>query len=270
MPSSPESVSSTTGDGSEEADRIDTTEPSNLYNAREQIENSEFTAPSGPSLADIEASATGAVATKKKKKARRAKKGGGKKKGGNNGKAVPVVAMEDDVLVMPGQEYAVVSFVDKREYTGLNEGKSREVHAAQNLIKIRGVFPSHERAQRRVKELMTVDPYFDLHIIKCGSWTLIGAGKGEDIEYENEGVNDIMGTFFEKHYTDVDKLRSRIAKAKAAGLPGLEAEAPSEFFEASKGVGDVSADVGGGEDVDELPESAERMTAEEAVAAYAN
>lgn len=255
MPSSPESAAS-------ESERIDTTEPANLYNAREQIGNSEFVEP--PSLADIDATATGAVATKKKKKARRAKKG--KKK---NGKAVPVVAMEDDVLVMPGQEYAVVSFVDKRDYTGLNEGKSREVHAAQNLIKIRGVFPSHERAQRRVKELMTVDPYFDLHIIKCGAWTLIGAGKGEDIEYENEGVNDIMGTFFEKHYTDVDKLRSRIAKAKAAGMPGLEAEAPSEFFEASKGVADVSADVGGGDDAEELPDSAERMTAEEAVAAYA-
>lgn len=261
MPSSPESAAS-------ESERIDTTEPANLYNAREQIENSEFEEPSGPSLADIDASATGAVATKKKKKARRAKKGG-KKKGGGNSKAVPVVAMEDDVLVMPGQEYAVISFVDKREYTGLNEGKSREVQMPQNLIKIRGVFPSHERAQRRVKELMTVDPYFDLHIIKCGAWTLIGAGKGEDIEYENEGVNDIMGSFFEKHYTDVDKLRNRIAKAKAAGMPGLEAEGPSEFFEASKGVGDVSADVGGGDDAaDQLPESAERMTAEEAVAAF--
>ena len=63
--------------------------------------------------------------------ATRSSKGGNKNKKGSSKNKIPVVAMEDDVLVMPGQEYAVVSFVDKRDYTGMNEGNSREVQAAQ-------------------------------------------------------------------------------------------------------------------------------------------
>ena len=215
------------------------TEASDLYNAREQIDKSEFIQPAG-----TEAGPSGAVGTqykKKKKKGKGRKRGGRAKKPASKETTVPVVAMEDDVLVVPGQEFVVVSFIDKRDYTGLTEGNDvSRAQGAQNLLKVRGVFPTHELAQKRVKELMTVDPYFDMHILKCGTWTLVGAGKGEDIEYENEGVNQIMGSFFEKHYTDVDKMKQRIAAAKAQGMHGLEAAAPDKFFKANVDLGDVT------------------------------
>lgn len=214
----------------------DSSEPAALFNAREQVNQQQVLFNSGGESA--------------------AKAGGGSTKGGGRrgsrrskrGKAaqdkkraiIPAVAMEDDALTMPGQRFAVVSFVDKRDYTGMTEGEAKNLLEPQNLIKIRGVFATHERAAERVKDLMTMDPYFDLHIIACGTWTLIGAGKGEDTHYENEGIQDIMSGFFQQHYTDVDNLRNRIDKAKKAGLAGLDAQDPDALYEAAQEVADVT------------------------------
>jgi hypothetical protein len=221
-----------------------------LYNAREQLKEGDF--------ADVPAG-------KQRKGGRRSKrKGKGKEKTASDAPSVvPVVAMEDDVLTMPGQQFAVISFVDKRDYAGMSEGAANTSLAPQNLLKIRGVFPTYERAQSRVKELMLVDPYFDLHVIKCGEWSLIGAGQGEDITYENEGVNDIMQEFFHKHYTDVDALRGRINSAKADGLAGLDASDPSAFYGAAQGIGDAGEAAGSAP----LPPGATRMAPAAAMSA---
>ena len=129
----------------------------------------------------------------------------------------------------------------------------------------RGVFPTHERAAQRVKTLMTVDPYFDLHIVKTGTWTTIGAGKGEDVEYENAGVHSVMQGFFDQHYTDLDAMKSRIRKAKAEGMPGIQAEGASAFFDANSELGiDAGSEAGAG---GVLPAGALHMSAAEAVAA---
>jgi hypothetical protein len=218
-----------------------------MYDAREQLEQSGF-----------ETQATTS------KKGRRRKNNKKKKKEApqtvNPESKVPVVAMEDDVLVIPGQMYAVLSFVDKRDYTGTCEGDADNVGQPLNLIKIRGVFPTHERANSRVKELMTVDPYFDVHIVKCGTWTTIGAGNGEDVTYENEGVDKIMSSFFDKHYTDMDSLKSRIADAKKAGMPNLDEADPKRFFDAAQSLGETS------HKAEVLPGDAVRMSAKEASA----
>lgn len=223
--------------------------PSNMYNARDQLNQAGF---------------DGAASKLSKKSRRRRNKklredGGPAVSGAEEPSATtPVVAMEDDMLVMPGQTFAVVSFVDKRDYTGTCEGDSASTGRAVNIIKIRGVFPTHERAAARVKELMTVDPYFDIHIVKCGTWTTIGAGNGEDVTYENEGVQDIMSAFFDKHYTDMDNLKSRISDAKGAGMANLDANDPQKFFDAAQTVGDDKP-------AEALPEGALRMSAQEAV-----
>jgi hypothetical protein len=169
---------------------------------------------------------------------------------------IPVLALEDDVIGMPGQSFCVLSFIDKRDYTGVTED-SRTSQEAQNLIKFRGVFPTHERAAARVKELMLVDPYFDVQIVACGKWTTIGAGKGEDVEYENEGVQAVMQGYFDQHYTDLDAMRGRISKAKADGLPGLHADNPKDFYDAAQQLGDGVAKLA-------LPENALEVGAAEA------
>lgn len=176
---------------------------------------------------------------------------------------VPVIAMEDDAIGVPGQSFAVISFVDKRDYTGVTEGDSRNKGAAQNLLKIRGVYPTHERAQSRVKSLLVVDPYFEIHIVKCGAWTTIGAGSGEDVVYENDGVQGIMQGFFDQHYTDLDKMKERISSAKAAGVPHLEANDADKFYSAATGFDAFSV-------ADEaLPAAATEMSMREAAESIA-
>lgn len=176
---------------------------------------------------------------------------------------VPVLAMEDDSIQVPGQSFAVISFIDKRDYTGVTEGESRNKGAPQNLMKIRGVYPSHERAQTRVKQLLVIDPYFEIHIVKCGSWTTIGAGSGEDVVYENDGVQGIMQGFFDQHYTDLDKMKDRINSAKAAGVPHLESTDADKFYSAAAGFDD------GIPDFDEmLPANAVEMGLREAAASF--
>jgi hypothetical protein len=235
-------------------------EPSKLYNAREQLKQAEF---------EDGTPGNGSNGKKSKSRRRRNNRKGAPLRGGQlpavdepeEQAVVPVVAMEDDVLVMPGQNYAVVCFVDKRDYTGTCEGASDEVGSPLNLIKIRGVFPSHERAAARVKDLMVTDGYFDMHIIKCGTWTTIGAGNGDDVTYENEGVQDIMQSFFKNHYLDIASMKSRISEAKKAGMADLEHPDPKKFYDAAQTVGE------GMHPLPTLPVGAQRMSAGKAVAA---
>ena len=142
-----------------------------------------------------------------------------------NGTKVPVLAMEEDFHKIPGQSYAVVSFIDASQYNGLRtkEGMSdKSVH----LLKIRGVFSTAEKAEHHARRVQELDAYFDVSVIPTHAWTTIGAFMASEQNYGDDTLNDIMGGYFEKEDMTVADLQDRVDAAHV----GEDAKGVDEFW----------------------------------------
>ena len=121
---------------------------------------------------------------------------------------VPLIALEPDFLQIPGQKFAVLSFIDRAQYQGLRmEGSlSHPMH----LIKVRGIFASQEAAEKHVKQCQSMDTYFDYHIVECHKWTTVGASRGDEQEWQDNDVNDAMQEYFQADNDTLANLTERI------------------------------------------------------------
>ena len=143
---------------------------------------------------------------------------------------VPLIALEKDFHQIPGQKFAVLSFIDASQYQGarIDGALSHPMH----LIKVRGVFSTKDAATVHVKQCQKMDTFFDYHIVETHTWTTIGASTGKEQEWEDDTVNNVMGEYFDKENDTLSNIEHRIQSSR----DGVERsdEASTFFLESQK------------------------------------
>jgi excinuclease UvrABC nuclease subunit len=97
------------------------------------------------------------------------------------------VNLATDVIKVPGQNWACVSFVSP-------DGSQK---SKQMGMKIRGIFDQHSEAVEYVKRLIRLDPVFDIYVCEMYNWCLIPPDpeKIADQTYQNEELNKIISEY---------------------------------------------------------------------------
>lgn len=131
---------------------------------------------------------------------------------------------EDDII--PNQRYVCISFISPE---GIKNCSIRG-------LKIRGVFPTKEEADKRAEELQKIDPDFDIYVGEVGKWLPWDPDPNsiKDAVYQEKELNDLVKGYKENqekakkmleqrkedairnaaHYEQnrVDKIKSRLRK----------------------------------------------------------
>ena len=166
--------------------------------------------------------------------------------------AVPLISLEDDFFKIPGQAYAVLSFIDQSQYQGARlEGV---MSAPMHLIKLRGVFSSVEAAEKHVKQCQSVDTYFDYHIVETHKWTTIGASKGDEQVWADKDMHEAMQDYFEK---DNDTLANIERRIKLSQDGNERSDETSSFWKSAQKTGKPN-------NVHEIPGTLQPMNLREA------
>jgi Family of unknown function (DUF5832) len=97
---------------------------------------------------------------------------------------MPSNVLTRDPITVPGQKYALVSFV----------GPTLSQKADKFGLKIRGCFNTPEEAQAHVKQLIDADPLFDVYLVNMYEWLLIPPdnSKIEDSHYQEEYLEKLI------------------------------------------------------------------------------
>jgi hypothetical protein len=92
-----------------------------------------------------------------------------------------------DVLKVPGQNWALVSFVSPT-----SNQKNTNIG-----MKIRGVFDTRDEAVVHIKKLIKLDPVFDIFICDMYNWCLVPPDpeKIQDQQYQDEELNKIISGY---------------------------------------------------------------------------
>jgi hypothetical protein len=132
---------------------------------------------------------------------------------GSDGKRIiPLIAIHDDVNRVPGQNYACVSVIKPEFYNTLHHG-DRKYRGM--LFKIRGVFGTREEADDWIrKKIMNLDPHFDVHLIKCHSWSGLEDDRPQDNEYMDEKIQSMMSAYFEDEHDKMIGIQARVQMAE--------------------------------------------------------
>jgi hypothetical protein len=132
------------------------------------------------------------------------------------------VNLATDVIKVPGQNWACVSFVSP-------DGNQKH---KQMGMKIRGVFDQHSEAVEYVKRLIRLDPTFDIYVCDMYNWCLIPPDpeKISDQTYQNEELNKIIGEYrknqiyAKEHFEERKRelMQQAADEARKAALASLE------------------------------------------------
>ena len=127
-----------------------------------------------------------------------------------------------DVLKVPGQNWACVSFVSP-------EGNQK---CGSIGMKIRGVFDQQHEAMDHVKRLIKLDPTFDIFVCDMYNWCLVPPDpeKVNDQTYQDETLNSIISgyrknqIYAKEHFEERKRemMEQAADEAKAAALKKLE------------------------------------------------
>ena len=100
-----------------------------------------------------------------------------------------VDVLEEDVITVPGQLYALVSFVSPT-------GNQRNDKFG---MKIRGCFPTRDEASAHVRRLQKFDNSFDIFLVDMYKWLLIppDANSVESQEYQEEFLQNMVKGYHE-------------------------------------------------------------------------
>lgn len=149
---------------------------------------------------------------------------------------IPLVALEEDFHKIPGQKYAVLSFIDASGYKGLRV--SGAISKPMHLIKMRGVFKTIAAAEAHVRTCRKIDSHFDFHIIETHKWSTIGAHMASEQEWEDDTVNNTMQEYFETEDEVISDMAHRVAIAQQSSKDDRdvqqEEDKASDFWETSQ------------------------------------
>lgn len=125
---------------------------------------------------------------------------------------VPLIAISDDVHRVPGQNYACVSVIKPELYDTLHHGEAKYRGL---LFKIRGVFATREEADDWIRnKVMNMDPHFDVHLIKCHSWSGLDSDSPRENEYMDEKIQSMMTSYFEEEHDKMLGIQARVQMAQ--------------------------------------------------------
>lgn len=132
------------------------------------------------------------------------------------------VNLATDVLKVPGQNWACVSFVSP-------DGNQKN---KQMGMKIRGIFDQHSEAVDHVKRLIKLDPSFDIYVCEMYNWCLIPPDPERiaDQTYQNKELNKIISEYrknqiyAKEHFEERKRemMEQAADEAKQAALKKLE------------------------------------------------
>ncbi len=121
------------------------------------------------------------------------------------------LSLEPDVITVPGQNFALVSFV------GPNQRQKNEKLG----MKIRGVFGTREEATAHVKRVQrSGDNLVDIYLLDLYQWCLIPPDPDqiEDHEYQEEFLQNLMKGYAESQRAAKEIFEERKERVKKEGL----------------------------------------------------
>jgi len=97
------------------------------------------------------------------------------------------INLSTDVLKVPGQNWALVSFVSPN---------SNQKHTSIGM-KIRGVFDTREEANDHIKRLIKLDPIFDIYVCEMYNWCLVPPDPDliADQTYQEDQLNALVSEY---------------------------------------------------------------------------
>lgn len=119
--------------------------------------------------------------------------------------------LEEDFITVPGQVYALVSFVAP---TGTNQRND------QFGMKIRGAFATKEEAHQHVKRLQQFDKTMDIYLVDMYKWLLIPPDPTaiDDTEYQEEFLNNLIKGYRENQALAKQHFQERKEAVKRDGV----------------------------------------------------
>lgn len=120
---------------------------------------------------------------------------------------VPLVALEEDMYRIPGQNFVCFSVIRPEDYKELHHESGRY---SGSLIKFRGVFATREEADAHIRKVMNVDRHFDIHLVPAFTWAAMDEDDLENREYVDEKVSEILKGYFEEERKRREHMHSRI------------------------------------------------------------
>jgi hypothetical protein len=130
-----------------------------------------------------------------------------------NFKKVPLVSLKADNIKLPEQKYVALSIIKKDDY-GYLFHKEEQTYDGM-LIKVRGVFATIDQADRHVKKIRELDPYFDVIIVKMFEWAKIDDDPEEtheDTVWSETLSHKIIEAYFRNEHNKELKLHERVKK----------------------------------------------------------
>lgn len=117
-----------------------------------------------------------------------------------------------DPITVPGQKYALVSFVSP---TGNQK-------ADKMAMKIRGCFQTLEEARQHAKHLSQMDKSFDVYVVEMYNWLTIPPNPDDidDQEHQDKWLND----FVKGHKEEQLKAKKHFEERKQEMMENIEEE----------------------------------------------
>jgi hypothetical protein len=119
--------------------------------------------------------------------------------------------LEEDIVTVPGQAYALVSFVSP-------DGNQRSEKCG---IKIRGCFASRDEAAAHVKKIQRFDPKFDVYLVDMYKWLVTPPPNPSDVgdvEYQEEYLQKLVRGYYENQSLAKQHFEERKASVMLEGL----------------------------------------------------
>jgi len=119
--------------------------------------------------------------------------------------------LDEDFVTVPGQVYALVSFVAP---AGTNQRNDKFG------MKIRGCFATKEEAHSHVRRLQQVDRTMDIYLVDMYKWLLIPPDPNaiDDQEYQEEFLNTLIKGYRENQALAKQHFMERKEAVKAEGV----------------------------------------------------
>ena len=150
------------------------------------------------------------------------------------------VNLATDVIKVPGQNWACVSFVSPT---------SNQKNSSIGM-KIRGVFDTREEAVAYVQRLIRLDPVFDIYICDMYNWCLVPPDPElvNDQKYQDETLNTLVSEYrknqiyAKEHFEERKRemMEQAADEMKRATLKRLEEESQKELEDSQKQHGDFT------------------------------
>jgi len=119
--------------------------------------------------------------------------------------------LDDDFITVPGQLYALVSFVGP---SGTNQRNDKFG------LKIRGCFATKEEAHQHVRRLQQFDKMMDIYLVDMYKWLLIPPDPNaiDEQEYQEEFLNNLIKGYRESQALAKQHFQERKEAVQKDGL----------------------------------------------------